>query len=158
MSVLRFFMLLSLVVWVGGIIFFAFVLAPSVFSVLPSRQLAGNVVNRALPALHWMGIGSGLVYVLTSMTYARMRTGSAEVLAARHLMVYAMIVLTLVSQFAVGGKMVVLRNQMGVIDEVSPSDPRRLEFNRLHEWSTRLEGTVLVLGLAVLYLTARRLT
>ena len=151
-------MLLSLVVWVGGIIFFAFVLAPAVFSVLPSRHLAGNVVNRALPALHWMGVVSGVVYVGTSLTYARLQTGSTEFLAARHLAICAMIVLTLVSQFAVGGKMVALRNQMGVIDDVSQSDPRRLEFNRLHEWSTRLEGAVLVLGLAALYLTARRLT
>ena len=39
MSLVRFFMLLSLVVWVGGIAFFAFVLAPTVFypGILPSR-------------------------------------------------------------------------------------------------------------------------
>jgi len=42
-------MLLSLVIWIGGLIFFAFVLAPTVFnpSVLPTRQLAGNVVSRS---------------------------------------------------------------------------------------------------------------
>jgi len=45
-----------------------------------------------------------------------------------------------------------------MIDEVPHDDPRRLEFNRLHVWSTRIEGTVLVLGLALLYLTARRLS
>ena len=49
-------MLLSLVVWIGGLIFFAFVLAPTVFAVLPTRQLAGNVVNRSLGILHWMAI------------------------------------------------------------------------------------------------------
>jgi hypothetical protein len=32
-----------------------------------------------------------------------------------------------------------------------------VEFNRLHVWSTRLEGGVFVLGLAALLLTARRL-
>ena len=31
MSFLRFLMLLSLVIWIGGIIFFAFVVAPTVF-------------------------------------------------------------------------------------------------------------------------------
>lgn len=159
MTVLRFFMLLSLVVWVGGIIFFAFVLAPTVFSpgILPSRQLAGNVVNRALPVLHWIGVASGLVFIITSMAYARLSTGSTEPLAARHLLIYAMIILTLVSQFAIGGRMAALRTNMGVIDDIRQDDPRRVEFNRLHQWSTRVEGTVLVLGLIALYFTARNL-
>jgi hypothetical protein len=69
-----------------------------------------------------------------------------------------MIVLTLISQFAIGGKMMALRHDMGVIDNVPQDDPRRLEFNRLHHWSTRAEGTVLILGLAVIWLTARRLS
>ena len=43
MSFLRFLMLLSLVVWIGGLIFFAFVLAPTAFQVLPSTHIAGNV-------------------------------------------------------------------------------------------------------------------
>jgi hypothetical protein len=45
-----------------------------------------------------------------------------------------------------------------VIDSVAQDDPRRLEFNRLHVWSTRAEGTILILGLAVLFLTTRRLS
>ncbi len=45
---------------------------------------------------------------------------------------------------------------MGVIDNVSPSDARRVEFNHLHVWSTELEGGVLILGLGVVLLTARR--
>ncbi|HEX5434805.1 MAG TPA: DUF4149 domain-containing protein, partial [Candidatus Angelobacter sp.] len=46
MTWLRALMLLCLVVWLGGIIFFGFVLAPAVFAVLPTHELAGNVVNR----------------------------------------------------------------------------------------------------------------
>ena len=34
MSFVRYLMLLSLVIWIGGLIFFAFVLAPTVFAVL----------------------------------------------------------------------------------------------------------------------------
>jgi hypothetical protein len=158
MSFVRFLMLLSLVVWIGGIIFFAFVLAPTVFSVLPSRHLAGSVVSRALTALHWMGIISGVVFVITSMIYARNRAGSPSPLAVRHILLFAMIALTLISQFSIGSKMKVLRTEMGLIDDVPTDDARRIEFNRLHQWSTRLETTVFLLGLATLYLTARRLT
>ena len=43
---------------------------------------------------------------------------------------------------------------MGEIDAVPMTDPARVQFNALHMWSTRLEIGVLVLGLAVLYITA----
>lgn len=159
MSLVRFFMLLSLVIWIGGIIFFAFVLAPTVFhpGILPTRQLAGNVVTRSLGILHWMGIACGVVFAITSMIDSRAMNGVAEPFAARNLLIYLMILLTLVSIFGVAARMDDLKRQMVVIDNVPHDDPRRVEFNRLHVWSTRLEGTVLLLGLAVLYLTARRM-
>ncbi|HZP24258.1 MAG TPA: DUF4149 domain-containing protein [Terriglobales bacterium] len=158
MSVIRFLMLLSLVVWVGGIIFFAFVLAPTVFhpGMLPTRQLAGNVVNRSLSILHAMAICCGIVFAITSMIDAHVTNGAAAPFAARNLLIYLMIALTLVSMFAVGARMKVLRQQMVSIDDVPHDNPLRLEFNRLHAWSTRIEGTVLFLGLAVLFLTSRR--
>jgi uncharacterized membrane protein len=160
MSLVRFFMLLSLVVWIGGLIFFAFVMAPALFnpSILPTRQLAGNVVSRTLGTLHWMGLICGIVFAVTSMIDARASRGTAEPFAARHLLVYLMIVLTVVSMFGVAARMEDLKRQMVVIDNVPHDDPRRVEFNRLHVWSTRIEGTVLVLGLALLYLTARRIS
>jgi hypothetical protein len=69
-----------------------------------------------------------------------------------------MIILTLVGMFGIASRMLVLRQQMGVIDDVPQDDARRVEFNRLHVWSTRIEGSVLVLGLALLYLTARKMS
>jgi len=68
MSFLRFLMLLALVVWLGGLIFFAFVVAPTAFSpgLLPSRDLAGAVIGRSLGALHWMGLISGAVFLISS--------------------------------------------------------------------------------------------
>ena len=160
MSVIRFLMLLSLVVWVGGIIFFAFVLTPTVFhpGILPSRHLAGAVVSRSLGVLHAIGLTCGLVFLVTSMTDSQVITGSVAPFAGRNLLVYVMIVLTLVSMFAISSRMLNLRNDMVFIDNVPHDDPRRVEFNRLHEWSTRLESGVLLLGLAVIFLTSRRLS
>ncbi|HUI85458.1 MAG TPA: DUF4149 domain-containing protein [Candidatus Binatia bacterium] len=159
MYIVRYLMLLSLVIWIGGIIFFAFVLAPTVFhpDVLPTRQLAGNVVSRSLGILHWMAIGCGVVFVATSMTDSRIVGGRAHPLAVRNVLVYVMLILTLVSMFGIAPKMQALRQQMVAIDDVPHDDPRRVEFNRLHVWSTRIEGSVLVLGLALLYLAARRM-
>jgi hypothetical protein len=160
MSTVRFLMLLSLATWVGGIIFFAFVLAPTVFypGILPSRQLAGAVVARSLAALHWIGLGCGIVFLFASMTDSQVMTGRAGPLAPRNVLVYAMILLTLISMFVISTGMLVLRNDMVNIDSLPHDDQRRVEFNRLHRWSTRLEAAVLVLGLAVIFLTSRRLS
>ena len=64
----RFLMLISLVVWVGGIMFFAVVVAPVLFSVLPTRELAGAVVTRCLTSLHWIGIVAGSVFLVAGHT------------------------------------------------------------------------------------------
>jgi hypothetical protein len=154
MSLFRFLMLLSLVVWLGGLIFFSFVVAPTLFSVLPSRHLAGSVVSRSLGALHWMGLVSGVVFLISSMIHARLATGSAHPLAARHILLYIMLALTLISQFGISPKMASLHASMGEIDSVPATDPARVQFNALHVWSTRLEGGVFLLGLIVVYLTA----
>src|SRR5271165_2246210 len=85
MSLVRYLMLLSLVVWVGGLIFFSFVLAPTVFAVLPTRQLAGSVVSRSLSIMHWMGITCAVVFAVTSMIDSAAVNGTAEPFAARNL-------------------------------------------------------------------------
>ena len=150
-------MLLSLVVWLGGLIFFAFVVAPTVFAVLPTRHLAGSVVTRSLAALHWMGIISGIVFLAASMIYFRMTVGAAHPVAARNALVYVMLALTCLSQFVISAKMAALRAAMGEIDKVPVSDPARIAFNQLHVWSTRVESAVFLLGLVVLFLVARKL-
>jgi hypothetical protein len=155
MSFLRFLMLLSLVVWLGGVIFFAAAVAPTVFAVLPTRQLAGNVVNRSLHILHWMGILSGVIFLASSMIHSRFTTGAAHPFACRHVLLYLMLMLTLISQFGISPKMAELRTSMGDIDSISPADPMRIQFNALHVWSTRLESGVLLLGLVLVYLVAR---
>jgi uncharacterized membrane protein len=156
MRFLIFLMLLCLVVWIGGIIFFAFVLAPTVFAVLPTHDLAGNVVNPSLTRLHWMGMISGAVFLLCSLLHHRLKHAQFRVFSGAHVLIAIMLALTLVSQLSMIPRMEALRKDMGVIDTVSPSDSRRMEFNRLHVWSTDLEGGVLVLGIGVVLLTARR--
>ena len=151
-------MLLCLVVWLGGIIFFGAVVAPTVFSVLPTHDLAGRVVNRSLGLLHWIGLVSGLVFLLCSWIYSRLASGFVHPFAARNVLIVLMIALTLISLFVVTARMNVLRSSMGVIDDVPYSDSRRIEFNQLHQWSTRLEGGVFLMGLVVLFLTGKSLS
>ena len=157
MSFLRFLMLLSLVVWLGGVIFLAFVEAPTAFSpgLLPTRHMAGSIVGRSLDLLHYMAIVSGIAFLIASMLYSRMATGDARPLAARHLLIVLMLLLTVISQFAISPKLHALRAEVGVIDSVPLDNPLRREFDRLHIWSEKFEEAVLLLGLVALYATAQ---
>lgn len=155
MSFLKFLMLLSLVCWIGSLIFFAFVLAPTAFSVLPNTHLAGNVVGRALGKLHWIAIGSGIIFLVSSLAYSRMTDGTAHIFAARHILLCLMLALTLISQFGIIPRMDVLRASLGDVKAAPIDNPERMQFDALHIWSTRVEGAVLLLGLVVVYLTAR---
>jgi uncharacterized membrane protein len=154
MSFLRYLMFLALIVWIGGLIFFAFVLAPTVFTVLPTRHLAGNVVARSLGSLHWIGIICGLVFLASSMLYSQLSKGTPRLFAARHVLIVLMLALTLISQLNIMPRMDTLRASIGEIDSVPPNNPVRMQFDALHVWSTRVEGGVLLLGLVAVYLTA----
>jgi len=154
MSFLRFLMLLSLVVWIGGIIFFA-MMAPAAFHVIPTRLLAGTLVGNLLAKLHWIAIGSGIVFLVSSIIYSQMADGTAHVFALRHVLVCLMLALTLVSQFGITPRMATLRTQVSSFDTPATlSEPARVEFDALHQWSTRVEVTVLLLGIVVIWLTA----
>jgi uncharacterized membrane protein len=155
---LKFLMLLALVLWIGGIVYFGVIVAPAVFAVLPTHDLAGKVVTRTLANLHLLGIICGVVFLVCSMVLAYVTKGSAQVFAPRHIAIVVMIALTFIAQDVVGAKMNHIKDQIGVIDNVAATDPQRIEFNRLHVWSTRLEGCILLFGLGVLYGTARRLS
>jgi len=158
MSFLRYLMVLSLVVWLGGLIFFAFAVAPAAFAVLPTRHLAGNVVGRTLGALHWMGIIAGVIFLASSFLYSYVSRGTAHTFAARNILIVLMLVLTLVSQFGIIPRMDTLRASLGEIDSVPANNPARMQFDALHVWSTRLEGGVLLLGLVAVYLTVSALS
>lgn len=156
MSFLRFLMLFALVAWIGGLMFFAFVLAPTVFApgVLPNTHLAGNIVGRALGKLHWIAITSGIIFLASSLIYSRLTEGTAHVFALRHVLICVMLGLTLLSQFWIIPRMDMLRASVADFATVPPDNPARAQFDALHVWSTRVEGAVLLLGLIAIYVTA----
>jgi hypothetical protein len=150
MSLLRIAMLLALIVWIGGVIFFAFVMAPTLFNVL-SPPLAGNVVGPALSKLHSIGFFAGALFLISSLIYNWRKYAQLRLFSASHVFVALMMVLTAISQFAITPRMRELR-AAGLTADAGNA---RVQFDRLHNWSTRTEGGVLLLGLAVVVLTAR---
>ena len=157
MSFLRFLMLLSIGVWIGGLIFLPIVAQIS-FSMLPSTQLAGIVVRNSLIALHWIGLSSGGLFLVCSLVENRMESGRLSLFRPSHILVVLMLALTAISQFSIIPRMDALRTSAGEISRLSVDNPIRKQFDVLHSTSTHLESAVLLLGLILLYLTSRRLT
>jgi hypothetical protein len=154
LTTLRFIRLLSLSLWIGSIFFFGAVLAPTAFSVLPSRTLAGEVVSHSLFTLHWIGLACGLVFLLSCLLLAMIQSG-ASAFHARDLLLVAMLAITLYAHFGIERKMEKLRDSMGVIENVPQQDVRRVAFNRMHVWSERMEGSVFVCGLVLFFLVVK---
>ena len=150
-ATLRFLQFLSLGCWLGSIIFFI-VFTQGIFSVVPTKDLAGVVVGYSLARLHIMGIIAGCVYLISTAVVEKSLAALARPAA---LLVFVMILCTMASQYGVIARMDVLRAQMGSVDATAAGDPLRAAFDRLHEYSVRLESVVLLSGLAALFLTAR---
>jgi uncharacterized membrane protein len=153
---LRAIRLLTIVIWVGGLIFFAFVVAPVAFSVLASTHEAGLVVRGTLTTLNTMGQICGLLFALSTLVLcSRAGTGGRKFLLAQALIVFLMMAATAVVQLKIIPAME--RDRItagGEIDAAPPNNPARTDFNRLHTISEEVEGAVLLLGVATLVLMA----
>ena len=152
MNFFRYIMSLSLVAWVGGIVFFIS-MTPILFAVLPSRHMAGSVVSPALTRLHWIGIISGVLFLISSWAYSSITVGYVRMGSAANVVVVLMLVLTCASQFGLSPRLAKIRAENEVMDS-APADVRA-RFDALHQWSTRIEGSVLLMGLVAVYLISR---
>jgi hypothetical protein len=151
-TILRTVEFLCLSLWVGGIVFLSFVVAPGAFSLLPGRDVAGTMVGYALSRLHVLGLVCGFVFLVVRL--ARSRSAAAFAGPVVFAMA-AMIALTAVSQFVVSPRMARLRTEMGSIEKTPPQDPLHVQFDRLHRRSVALETCVLLAGLVSLYFLTR---
>ncbi len=143
--------LLTIVVWVGGLIFFAFVLAPIAFHVLPSTHEAGTVVGATLRILNEVGHACGFIFLFATIRpWLRADVRGRRVLVTQMLLVVLMIVATIFVQVSIVPAME--RDRVasgGDVDAAAPDNPDRLDFERLHPLSEKVEGSALFLGLAV---------
>lgn len=151
-ATLRFFQIFSLGTWVGSILFFI-VFTQGLFPLINNNDLTGTLVGYAIGRLHVIGIVSGVVYLLATVVAERSVGALARPAA---LLVFLMIVCTMVSQYGVIARMDVLKLQMGSVSATPAGNPLLVSFNRLHQYSVRLETVVLLSGLAAMFLTARQ--
>jgi len=154
MKALSAFRLLLLASWLGAAVFFIAV-AQSAFAVLPSRDLAGNIVSRNLAILNYSGLGISIVALLTSLIVP-VGTRKVVLWLERSLLVVFGLACA-VAQFVITWWMLLLRTQMGKpIDEVASDDPLRIQFNNLHEYSSWLMLTAMAATLIAFVIISLR--
>ena len=153
-ALLRFMLLLTLVLWIGGIVFFSFIASPSVFKILP-REQAGQVVSDMFPKYHLLGYASCLI-ALGCLVGLR-QLGAVQSGRA------AMIVLVLMGGIQVtmgtmiGPKVIDARDAVKSAASGPEKDRLEKQFRGLHGVSMILNLVLLILGLVLLYWLAIRL-
>ena len=150
--VLRFIYLLAIALWIGGMAFFSFMAAPSIFKVLP-REDAGTVVSDIFPKYYWQGIICGAVALATSVALG-VRERWNILLIVRTIVIGVMVIGVLYSVVILQPKIQAVKAHMTAVESLSPTDPLRLEFGRLHGRSFSVNAAVLLLGVVVVFITA----
>ena len=147
--------LVSVALWVGGLAFFAFAVAPVAFKTMPDAHQAGIIVRGTLLVLHRIGLFAGCVYLFFTLALLATQADSHPARAVEIVLVVSMLALTLYLQQSVLPRMETDRLTLGGEVNTAPVDaPARVRFERLHRTSERLEGTILFEGLALLCLAA----
>jgi hypothetical protein len=154
--ILRFIEILCLSIWLGSMVFFSFAVAPSAFASLPSHQLAGLLVTSTITKVELLGIVLGPVLLV--LLFASRERGERiySATAVRAALLATMTVSAAISRFFITPSMVTLRNDMpSGIDNISATDPMKVQFDSLHHYSVGLMSIALFAGLAALFLTVR---
>ncbi len=148
---------LTLSLWLGGMIFFSAVVAQSAFAVLPTRQLAGTIVNSVLGKLEWMGIVCGVLTITLMVATVFLSSRLNSWLGKVALMLpVVMTVDVAVSKFLVSAKLAAMRASMGAdIDKLPLTDPTRVAFGDLHKYSVMLMGINILAAIAMVVIHQR---
>jgi hypothetical protein len=115
------------------------------------------VVGGTLRVLHWIGLIGGGVFCLATGWLWLWAEVPARVGFMRQLALTAvMLLVTAYSQFRILPAMEVDRALAGgEVEMASPENAGRVDFERLHTLSERLEGLVLICGLGVVFVLSR---
>jgi hypothetical protein len=155
-QIVAFIEVLLLGVWLGSMMFFSFAVAPSAFAVLPTREMAGVMVTSTIGKIEAMGLIIGTLLILVHFANWRSKQSSRATKTLQAALLLLMIASAGLSRFWVSPAMVSLRAQMGGhIDNVVVTDPMRIQFNDLHQYSVGLMSAAMISGLVVLFLTVR---
>ena len=152
LELLNFIHLLSIVVWLGMLIFFTFLAAPSIFKVLP-KETAGDVVGSIFPK-YW--ITGYVTSVLATATLIATASLQAAWPGWRLPVLIAMTAISFYSGLVIGVKARGIKAKIRA--DSDDKEALRRDFKRVHAVSAILNITVIILGIILVFLTSAALS
>jgi hypothetical protein len=140
--------------WLGAMLMFGAGIAPAAFSVLKNEQRrAGDIVNLVLHGTEITGIGLGLTLLLLLLLSKELRSRRFKLEAA---LLALMTLAILLSKFVVSARLHALREQYGeTLQTLAATDPAKLAFNQLHQYSVWLMSFAMLAALLLIVLHIR---
>jgi Domain of unknown function (DUF4149) len=145
---------LALLVWVGGITFFAFAAAPLVFQE-PVQEITGGthvsamIVNSMLERFTvWQAVCAAVLILALVLQIRLLRVNRGR----RVVQLLAALVMTALLAWCgllIGPRMNALGDEIGNFNDADQTSEAHIEFDTLHHLYSRLMGINLVLGLGL---------
>ncbi len=143
--------LLLIALWLGAAIFFGFSLAKSAFEILPSREMAASVVSANLSVLNYAGLIIGVIMLLSSFISAKGVVGWIE-----RVLLLIFTIACAIGQFVILYQISHIRAEVGrPIEELSTSEPLRIAFDSLHQYSIWVSVTAMIVALVSFFLISK---
>jgi hypothetical protein len=159
--VLRYLYVLALAIWLGGIITLGALVAPATFQVLQAaapdagRALAGDLFGTLIARFHYVQYGAGAMLIL-SLFAMRVLGPKPPHVAIRAGIVLLMLIIAAYSGLSVLARIDAIQLDIGGLASALPAtDPRRIQFDGLHEFATQLMMVNMAGLLGLLYWEAR---
>jgi len=137
---------LALSLWVGGIALFTFIVTPAIFRT-HGRDAAGRIVGSIFPAYFRYGLVLAAMALLARVVAGEAFHGVRQWIGT--LLIATAILLTGYQAYGLTPRMEQVKRSVASFETVSPRDPARKEFSRLHGISMIVNLVVLLEGVAL---------
>lgn len=146
MFVLKYIHLLSIVIWLGGMVFFSYVAAPAAFKVL-ERQTAGDFVGVVFPKYFFMGYVASLILLITLYFIARNNLAAVR---APLIIMAVLVGLSFVHGMVIGPKARSIKAEYRNLPDGPEKTALKKSFGKIHGVSAVLNLVVVLLCLVYL--------
>jgi hypothetical protein len=138
---------LALSLWVGGIALFTFVVTPVIFRT-QGRDAGGKIVGAIFPLYFRYVLALAATAFLVRILSGEAFHGARQL--AGTLLIVTAIFLTGYQAYRLAPRMEQIKRSVASFESVSPDDPDRKEFSRLHGISMVVNLVVLLEGTALI--------
>jgi len=146
-NLIHFIYILSLVCWVGSIIFFSFFTAPVIFNLL-AREKAGEVVGVIFPRYYFLG------YVCAVMALSSLMISTQQIFSPKQILLLIMIIGWFYAGLVVSPKSKKLKALRELASSVEEKELFEAKFKKVHSLAVKLNGIVLFAGLGLLWFSS----